>query len=158
MQRLNHRLAHTRKHARPASTTSARSAMWPGCDPWRLQPHCSECILPVAFEGGGSANFYSGACVYVNEHESRAQPPQSGCSAVVTRCLRAPVPANGFGLVFTNASTPRGLTERSDIVRPAARAILHTAGAAERSACASALCHRHGRRAVGVGNVCMHSE
>ena len=36
---------------------------------------------------------------------SRAQPLQSGCSVRVTRCLCAPVPANGFGLVFTNAST-----------------------------------------------------
>ncbi len=36
---------------------------------------------------------------------SRAQPLQSGCSARVTRCLCAPVPANGFRLVFTNAET-----------------------------------------------------
>ncbi len=34
---------------------------------------------------------YSGACVYVNEHESRAQPLQKGCSARVTRCLCAHV-------------------------------------------------------------------
>ena len=53
----------------------------------------------------GGANFYSGACVYVNEHESRAQPLQFGCSARVTRCLCAPVPANGFRLVYRNAST-----------------------------------------------------
>ena len=39
------------------------------------------------------------------EYESLAQPPQSVCSVRVTRCLCAPVPANGFGLVFTNAST-----------------------------------------------------
>ena len=44
-------------------------------------------------------------CVYVNEYESRAQPLQSGCSVRVTRCLCAPVPANGFRLVFTNALT-----------------------------------------------------
>ena len=44
-------------------------------------------------------------CVHVNEHESRAQPLQSGCSVRVTRCLCAPVPANGFGLVYRNAST-----------------------------------------------------
>ena len=71
--------------------------------------------------GGGGANFYSGACVYVcvcvcmyvcvhmcvyvNEYESRAQPPISGCSVRVTRCLCAPVPANGCGLVVANALT-----------------------------------------------------
>ena len=59
------------------------------------------------------ANFYSGARVYVNEYESRAQPLQSGCSVRVTRCLCAPVPANGLGLVFTNAST--ALVKASDI-------------------------------------------
>ena len=59
--------------------------------------------------------FYSGACVYVNEYESRAQPLQSGCSFRVTRCLCAPVPANGFGLVFTNALTV--LVTASDTVQ-----------------------------------------
>ena len=54
-----------------------------------------------------------GARVYVNEYESRAQPLQSGCSVRVTRCLCAPVPANGLGLVFTNAST--ALVKASDI-------------------------------------------
>ena len=63
--------------------------------------------------GGGGANFYSGACVYVNEYESRAQPLQSGCSLRVTCCLCAPVPANGCGLVFTIASTV--LVKESDI-------------------------------------------
>ena len=57
------------------------------------------------WQGGGGANFYSGACVYVNKYESRAQPLQSVWSARVTRCLCAPVPANGFGHVFTNALT-----------------------------------------------------
>ena len=59
--------------------------------------------------GGCGANFYSGACVYVcvyvNEHESRAQPLQSVCSCRFTCCLCTPVPANGFRLVFTNAYT-----------------------------------------------------
>ena len=66
--------------------------------------------------GGGGANFYSGArarvcvCVnkyelYVNKYESRAQPVQRVCSFRLTCCLCAPVPANGFRLVFTNAST-----------------------------------------------------
>ena len=36
---------------------------------------------------------------------SRAQPPQSGCSDRVTRCLCALVPENGLGPVFRNAST-----------------------------------------------------
>ncbi len=63
--------------------------------------------------GGGGANFYSGACVYVIEHESRAQHLQSGCSVRVTRCLCAPVPANGCRLVFRNASTE--LVKASDI-------------------------------------------
>ena len=64
--------------------------------------------------GGGGANFYSGACVYVNEYESRAQPVQIECSVRVTRCLCAPVPANGFRLVDRNAST--FLVTFSDIV------------------------------------------
>ena len=55
--------------------------------------------------GGGAAQTFILACVCVNEHESRAQPLQSDCSDRVTRCLCAPVPANGFGLVFRNAST-----------------------------------------------------
>ena len=37
-------------------------------------------------------------------HDAR-EPLQLSCSVSVTRCLRAPVPANGFRLVFTNAST-----------------------------------------------------
>ena len=69
------------------------------------------------WQGGGGANFYSGACVYVcvyvcvhvcvyvNEYESRAQPAQRGCSFRKTCCLCAPVPSNGFRLVFTKAST-----------------------------------------------------
>ena len=59
--------------------------------------------------------FYSGASVYVNEYESRAQPLQSGCSFRLTRCSCAPVPANGFDLVFTNAYTE--LVTASDIVQ-----------------------------------------
>jgi hypothetical protein len=65
--------------------------------------------------GGGGANFYYGACVCMNEHESRAQPLQSVCSVRVTRCLCAPVPANGFGLVFRDASTE--LVKESDHVK-----------------------------------------
>ena len=45
------------------------------------------------------------ARVHVNGHESREQPTQFGCSVRVTRCLCAPVPANCFRLVFTNAMT-----------------------------------------------------
>ena len=74
--------------------------------PGGCSKHCRETILSVACGGGGGgANFYYGACVYVNGYESRAQPLQSGCSTRSTRCLCAPVPANGFRLVFTNAST-----------------------------------------------------
>ena len=62
---------------------------------------------------GGGANIYSGARVYVNEHESRAQPTQSVCSVSISSCLCAPVPANGCGLVFRNASTE--LVKASDI-------------------------------------------
>ena len=51
----------------------------------------------------GAAQAFILACVYVNEYDSRAQPLQISCSARVTRCLCAPVPANGFGLVWTNA-------------------------------------------------------
>ena len=58
------------------------------------------------------AKFYC-VCVRVNEYESRAQPLQSVCSMSGTRCLRAPVPANGFCLVFTNALTV--LVKDSDI-------------------------------------------
>ena len=38
---------------------------------------------------------------------SRTQPPQSSYSVSVTRCLGAPVPANGFGLALTNTLTFR---------------------------------------------------
>ena len=38
--------------------------------------------------GGGGAKFYSGACVYANEYESRAQPTQSGCSVSDCEWLR----------------------------------------------------------------------
>jgi hypothetical protein len=76
------------------------------CEACGLQPALQREDSARCFRGRrGGANFYSGACVYVNEHESRAQPLQSGCSARVTRCLCTPVPANGFVLVFTNAST-----------------------------------------------------
>ena len=44
---------------------------------------------------------------------SRAQPLQIACSTRVTCCLCAPVPANGFRLVFTNALT--ALVKGSDI-------------------------------------------
>ncbi len=54
-------------------------------------------------------------CACVNEYESRAQPLQSSCSARTTRCLCAPVPANGFRLVFRNALTV--LVKESDIVQ-----------------------------------------
>ena len=57
------------------------------------------------------------ACVWVNEYESRAQPTQTSsqsvCSVRVTRCFCAPVPANGFRLVFKNACTE--LVTGSDI-------------------------------------------
>ncbi len=71
--------------------------------------------MQVAGGGGGGANFYSGACLCVNEYESRAQLLQSVCSVRATRCLCAPVPANGFRLVFTNASTE--LVTDSDLVQ-----------------------------------------
>ena len=81
---------------------------------------CSSCTAETGFRpllsgvGREGANFYSGEYVCVNEHESRTQLVQSGCSVRVTRCLCAPVPANGFGLVCRNASLTV-LVTKSDI-------------------------------------------
>ena len=67
------------------------------------------------WQGGRAAQTFILACVCVNEYESRAQHLQRVCSVQVTRCLCAPVPANGFGLVFTNAIT--ALVNGSDMVQ-----------------------------------------
>ena len=71
------------------------------CDDATAAAHGNFADVVRACEWGG-ANFYSGACV--NAYESRAQPLQNGCSVRGTCCLCAPVPANGFSLVFANAS------------------------------------------------------
>ncbi len=68
------------------------------------------CMCAVEFvkgAGGGGRRklLFWRVCVYVNGYESREQALQRGCSVRATRCLCAPVPANGCGLVFTNALT-----------------------------------------------------